>query len=286
MNLTISEKDSIYDFLSKNKKKFIYKKDTNKMIDCMNNLILDYGISFNSLDECFDYLTEHWDKKCKNDSCCNNRKLTSIFPNREDYTNVKTSYGIYKFCENSSCNYKSISERQMGDNNTCHRMSDESFRSMCEKNSLIMKNKIRNGEFIPNITNSWARSRCELKFNRDGEEVIVRTRSSWDAYFQLYNKSFLYEKVVIPYKHDGIEKNYIVDFVDIENKILYEIKPKSAINNSINKSKFKYAKKWCLKNGYKYQIIKDDWFRKNYDENIVYGQPSEYKILKNLKQFS
>jgi hypothetical protein len=87
------------------------------------------------------------------------------------------------------------------------------------------------------------------------------------------------------HKYKKVEKNYVVDFVDIDNKVLYEIKPESTSNSDINKTKYRYAKSWCKKNGYKYIVIKDSWFKKNYKEDLVYGQPSEEKILKNLKQF-
>jgi len=32
-------------------------------------------------------------------------------------------------------------------------------------------------------------------------------------------------------------------------------------------------------------IVTNKWFENNYDPELVYGQPSEDKILKNLKQF-
>ena len=285
MNLTIQEKDIIYDLVSLNKDKFIYKKDRKEAIKYMNMILSEFNIEFDSIDQCFSYLTYHWDKKCKNEKCNNYRKLTSIFPNRVDYNLVSKKYGIYKFCEVKECNYNSISSRQMGDNNTSHRMTEESFRSMCEKNSKKMKEKILKGEFIPNVTNSWAKSRCDLEFLRDGEIVKIKTRSTWDAYFQLFNKNLLYEKIVIPYEHNGVYRNYIVDFVDFENRIIYEIKPDSTYKNSINISKYKYAKKWCKKNAFKYKIINNKWFINNYKEEIVYGQPSSDKIIRNLKQF-
>lgn len=287
MSLTIIEKDKIYDYLSINKEKFIYKK---KKIDCVNTLNtlinnFSYNIKFNNINECFNFLTEHWDKKCKNDACINNRKITSLFPNREDFLLVNKKYGIYKFCEHSSCNYKSISERQIGVNNTCHRMTEDSFKSMCEKNSNKMKLNIKEGRFIPNITNSWAKSRCEITFIRDSKIVSMKTRSTWEAYFQLFNTNLVYEKVVIPYSYKNIEHNYIVDFVDYENKILYEIKPLSNKDNEIVKIKTKYGRRWCKLNGYKYILITDRWFIKNYNENLVIGQPDEVKIIKNLRQF-
>ncbi len=287
MNLTIMEKDKIYDYLSINKKRFIYKKKEVDSIHTLNMLINDfnYNIKFNNINECFNLLTEHWDKKCKSDNCINNRKINSLFPNREDFLLVNKKYGIYKFCEESSCNYKSISERQIGVNNTCHRMTDDSFRSMCEKNSKKMKLNIKEGRFIPNITNSWAKSRCEISFVRDSKLFYMKTRSTWEAYFQLFNINLVYEKVVIPYLYKDIEYNYIVDFVDYENKILYEIKPLSNKDNEIVKVKTKYGRRWCKLNGYKYILITDKWFIKNYNEDLLIGQPDEVKIIKNLRQF-
>ena len=92
---------------------------------------------------------------------------------------------------------------------TLVRMTEKTFKSMCLKNSKLMKEKIRNGEFIPNITNSWSKSKCDLYFKQNGEYISMKTRSTWEAYFQLYNKDFLYEKIVIPYIYDGILHNYI-----------------------------------------------------------------------------
>jgi hypothetical protein len=281
------EKNIIYDYLSINKEKFIYKKSELDSINTLNMLInyLNYNIKFRSINECFELLTEHWDKKCKSDKCLNNRKITSLFPNREDFLLVSKKYGIYKFCENSECNYKSISERQTGENNTCHRMTEETFNAMCIKNSIKMKLNIKEGRFIPNITNSWAKSRCEISFMRDDKIVNMKTRSTWEAYFQLFNTNLVYEKVVIPYLYKEIEYNYIVDFVDYKNKILYEIKPLSNKDNEIVKIKTKYGRRWCKLNGYKYILITDKWFMKNYNEDLVIGQPDDVKIIKNLRKF-
>jgi len=287
MNLTIIEKNIIYDYLSKNKEKIIYKKREIDSINSLNQLIndLNYDLKFKTINECFEFLTNHWNKKCKNKNCKNDRKITSLFPNREDFLLVKKKYGIYKFCEDPRCNYKFISERQVGINNTCHRMTEETFNSMCIKNSIKMKLNIKEGKFIPNITNSWAKSRCEISFIRDGKMVNMKTRSTWEAYFQLSNTNLVYEKIVIPYLYKDIEYNYIVDFVDYENKVLYEIKPLSNRDNEIVKVKTKYGRRWCKLNGYKYILITDKWFIKNYNEDLVKGQPDEIKIIKNLRQF-
>jgi hypothetical protein len=148
-----------------------------------------------------------------------------------------------------------------------------------------MKQKIKDGSFIPNITNSWAKSRCEIRFIRDNNIIQLKTRSSWDAYFQIFNPNIFYEKLIIQYKLNKNEHNYIIDFIDYEKKIIYEIKPISNINNKKNRSKIRYAKKWAIQNNYKFIIIDDNWFKKNYNEELIIGQPSEDKLRKNLKQF-
>ena len=90
-NLTILEKNIIYDYISKNKGKIIYKKREIDSVNSLNDLIndLNYNLKFKTINESFDFLTEHWDKKCKNENCTNNRKITSLFPNREDFLLVK-----------------------------------------------------------------------------------------------------------------------------------------------------------------------------------------------------
>ncbi len=286
MNLTILEKNFIYDYISKNKAKFIYKKIKNEQINFMNLLLSQISfLKFDSLDYCFQFLTEHWDKKCKNSNCVKDRKIGSLFPNRNDFLNINKKYGIYKFCDNAECNYSSIKNRQTGQNNTCHRMTEKSFKSMCLKNSIKMKQKIKEGKFIPNITNSWAKSRCEIEFYRNNDLLKIKTRSTWDAYFQLLNTNCFYEKLIIQYKLNNEEHNYIVDFIDYEKKVIYEIKPDATLNNVKNKAKIKYAKKWCKLHDYKLIIINNNWFKKNYNENFIIGQPCEEKMRKNLKQF-
>ncbi|EAJ4655454.1 hypothetical protein CYA84_04410 [Campylobacter coli] len=66
----------------------------------------------------------------------------------------------------------------------------------------------------------------------------------------------------------GVARNYIVDFTDFDNKILYEIKPKSEINNDLNKIKENAAIKWCKNNGFVYKIITEDYLKK-YKNKII-----------------
>lgn len=162
-------------------------------------------------------------------------------------------------------------------------MSKESFRSMCEKNSKIMKDKIKSGEFKPNISNSWHKGKCYLILNN--EKIIYR--SSWEAFFHLCNEKLKYEDIRIEYKFKGEKHNYIIDFIDYENKILYEIKPKNSLNLERNKKKSHYAKKWCKENNYSYVYITEDWLLPNIEKNInkLENQPDGDEIKRKLKRY-
>ena len=85
------------------------------------------------------------------------------------------------------------------------------------------------------------------------------------------------------------EMDKIYDFLSANKyKFIYvkkEIKPNSTAKHMKNLSKERYARRWCKENGYKYRMIKDSWFKKNYIESIVIGQPCEDKLIRNLKQF-
>lgn len=128
------------------------------------------------------------------------------------------------------------------------------------KQSISIKKTIANGDFIPCITNSWTRWKIGID---DGAGNIKKFRSSWEAAFWILNKDLKYEKLIIPYNYEGESKNYIVDFIDSENKIIYEIKPNSCKSNIKNHLKECAAINWANNNGYIYKSINDDWFIKN-----------------------
>ena len=68
---------------------------------------------------------------------------------------------------------------------------------------------------------------------------------------------------------------------------LFEIKPDSEKNKTNNIIKENTLIKWCAEHNYTYKKIDDSWFKENYIKykNIIYGQPNEKKMLKNLRQF-
>ena len=274
----IEKRLELYDFLfKKNKMKFLNRKDINKSLKNwldINNIIID-DIDIN-VENVFNYSKNIQEKDmiCKNPKCNNKTEFFKIW---KRYPNGRRVYCSDK-CMNE---HRSI--RQMGKNNISHKMSDETRKRLSINQSKLMKDKIKKGEFTPNITNSWSNSMCKIKINN----TIKNYRSTWEAFYSLVNPSLLYEKIRIEYFYKNEKHNYIVDFIDEKNKQLYEIKPTSERYKLKNELKKEYAIKWCKNNGYIYNIIDNKWFEKNYTNNkhLISGQPDEQKLFKNLKQF-
>ena len=270
-----SQKDDIYKFICDNKFRIfnrINKEELFKSFLKENKIDFPFEIKISNV---IKYL-KNIDTKCLIEGCNNERKFIGI---RNDN---RTEFGFRKYCS-KECEYKSISIRQSGLNNTCHRMSVESFNSMRKKNSILMKNKIKNGEFIPNITNSWNKGTSYLILNNKK----IKYRSSWEAFFHLCNTHLEYEKVIIQYEYKNIISNYITDFVDHEKRKIYEIKPISLRKRPRVKAKEIYCLKWCLENEYELIFIDDIWFLENFKINkeLLKYQPDGYNINKKLKQF-
>lgn len=271
-----SQKDKIYELINKNKFS-IFNNKKNKEERFLsflkeNNITLPVN---NNIYNVISFL-KNVDIKCKIDECNNNRIFIGI---RNDN---RTEYGFKKFCS-KECEYKGISLRQIGSGNTCHRMTEESFKSMCDKNSIIMKEKIKKGEFTPNITNSWNHGTSYLIINNKK----IKYRSSWEAFFHLCNNDLEYEKLRIEYKYNNKSHNYIVDFIDKKNKKLYEIKPISQLDKLIVKIKEEYCLKWCKENDYELVFITEDWYIKNLNnfKILLEDQPDGINIYKKLKKF-
>lgn len=131
------------------------------------------------------------------------------------------------------------------------------------KKSLLLKERIKTGEWTPNITNSWTHWNIEVDEKR--------FRSSFEAIVFIYykNKGIIleYESTRIPYILENSKKIYITDFSDHIRKIIYEIKPKSLLENTKNKAKFDALKKWCLENNYTYEILTEKEVKKMALEN-------------------
>lgn len=179
-----------------------------------------------------------------------------------------------QFCSRE-CELKWRSNRQK-ENNTSNRIKDR--KKWKENLSKKLKQSIIDGKFTPDVTNSWCNSRIKVKVRN----IVINVRSSWEAYFQLKNPSFLYEKIRIPYMGiDGKSHSYIVDFVDDFGN-LYEIKPSSNIGAS--SEKFLAAKEYCENNNVFFNIITEDYFNE-LDISIVNEQPDEEKLKRLLSRY-
>lgn len=124
-----------------------------------------------------------------------------------------------------------------------------------KKLSDSAKERILSGEFTPKSNNRRNWKRIEF----DG----YKFRSSWEYKFYRYYKDnnieLKFEKLRISYKYNGKSHVYIVDFIDDLNKIVYEIKPSSMVDD-ITTAKENSLIEWCKNNGYTYQFITEVWF--------------------------
>jgi hypothetical protein len=157
---------------------------------------------------------------------------------------------------------------------------NEIYKQSHKKISDTMKKKILLGTFTPCITNSWTHWDASVVINNQ----IRKFRSFWEAAFYVLNLelNLEFEKIRIPYTHKQDVHSYIVDFVDTNNRILYEIKPDTTKNSEINQLKFNVASEWCIKNNYEFKIISDDYFKCN-AHKINYDQYPQ--LYNSMKQF-
>lgn len=73
----------------------------------------------------------------------------------------------------------------------------------------------------------------------------------------IIGETLLYEKLSVYYKigKNGRDRKYIIDFYDEKNKIAYEVKPASRVNNRINVAKAKAAREHLKKCDIIYKIV-------------------------------
>lgn len=153
--MTNEEKDKIYDFLSSFliKRQILNMKGEERLNLKLDKILIenDYILELPkiTLENVKNYLTSHWDKKCGIKECNNNKKSIGLLPRR----NTKD---IYPFCSKKCASFY-FSNIQKGDNNTSHKMTEETRKKSYKKQSISMKKKIKDGLFVPPISNSWAK---------------------------------------------------------------------------------------------------------------------------------
>lgn len=280
MNQQVTNKNKIFEILNDKKMHFLSSKCK---IKSLQKIIIKYNIKFEvditnyTIKQLLDYLLDYNTNPliCENPECNETCEYVR-------WPNTKFKTGYKKYCS-TKCLHRHRSIKQTGKNNTCHKITKEQRLDMNYRQSQCVKNKILNGEFTPNITNSWAGSRVQLLINNS----IQKYRSSWEAFFHLCNNELEYEQLRIKYIYDDNWHNYITDFVDHKNKVIYEIKPHSNKEKPKNLAKFEYAIKWCKENDYIFEIISNDWFIENYNKmkHLLDNQEDKLIIEKRLKQF-
>ena len=277
--MDVKQKNEIFDIIFvKNKMKIFNRKNKEERL---KDFLIKNDIKLNGFKEELNIrnliiFLKNIKTKCILEGCNNERPFIRYRSGKE------CEYGFSFYCS-KECVNKSRSLRQKGDKNSCHKMTEETFNSMRNKNSIIMKEKIKNGTFTPNITNSWSRSKISLLINNKE----VNYRSSWEAFFHLCNTDLEYEKLRIEYEHGGNKHNYIVDFVDNINKIVYEIKPDRCRTIKLVVVKELVLKNWAELNYYKHIIIGNEWFKTNFSKNIhlLKEQNTKEEIIRKLRQF-
>ena len=272
------DKQTIYDYILKNKNKFLSIPNFSNIDDRLkywlikNNLLQYIEIDNITIKNTYDFLIDDKDRYC---GICNKENKFIRFGG------VRGSYR--KFCS-KKCKHIYRSNRLKADN-PIHNMSTIDLLKMRKKVSDTLKEKIKNGTFTPQVINSWAKSRCDIIINRNGKQIKLKMRSSWDAYFQIAFPNLIYEKIRVPYCYNGTFHSYIIDFLDSSNKIIYEIKPESQKDTKRNILKKNAAIKWANDNDFIFKYISDDWFFENYRESLLLNQPDEIRLKRLLKQF-
>ena len=141
------------------------------------------------------------------------------------------------------------------------------------KQSEAIKNRILSGQFTPNSDNRHGRFLAKYKDKS--------FRSSWEAALYSTNTNLQYEKLRIPYYDTKLNKSriYILDFVDMTDKIVYEVRPNSLFDLSSDKSKA--AIQWCANNNYEFVHVNEEYIQSL--DNIDFSGLSDH-ANKNLRK--
>jgi hypothetical protein len=156
-------------------------------------------------------------------------------------------------CE--ACENALHSKRQMGENNSYHKLTDEVKKNNSLKQSNNMKMKILNGEFTPKSENYLLFGMINFRYN----DEIRSVRSLWELIYWLQNKDLQYEKIRVKYYDSQTQKEkiYITDFYDEKTNTIVEIKPSKYQN--VN---FYDKKKATIEQGYNFIVVDEAYFNK------------------------
>jgi hypothetical protein len=160
-------------------------------------------------------------------------------------------------------------------------LSQEERERRNKKSSYSQKNNILNGNFTPQ-NNYRTKRRIELEF----DNIKYYFRSSWEICFFISNHYLSYETLRIKYKKENEYKIYIPDFIDYNNRIIYELKPKRQFISQ--NEKMNGAIDWCLENDYRFIWINENNILNYIDENICNEEkyiPYYDKMLKGVLKY-
>lgn len=183
--------------------------------------------------------------------------------------------GFTKTCS-KKCEKEFHSKRQMGKNNTCHRMTPETKKISALKNSITTKQKILNGEFTPKSNNYNIKTLIEIDCPMLGKHKL---RSLWELIFWVVNPHLKYESVRVSYYDNDLNKDriYILDFYDPNTNTLYEVKPKKWQYTLKDKMNFENT---C---NYNYVIIDEDYLEKYRYDSEIKSKISDIIVDEDLK---
>lgn len=248
-------------------------------ICCMNNCI------FISWKEGFYIIC----KKCSNDNCLrlyeNKRKVygDDYMKKLLDKKSKSSSKSLKNFAmtERGKLFYKNLgkhnSKKMIVFNQTPQ--GKENIRKKAINQSCIMREKIKNGEFTPCITNSWTHRSAIININ----ETIYKFRSTWEAVVYVYYRFIIisiieYEKIRIQYIDKANKlRNYIVDFIIDDNKLL-EVKPIERISDPNEILKIQAGFDYANKNNMSYILCTND------DVYTMYNSIQNSNIQENIKE--
>lgn len=216
-------------------------------------------------------------KYCKT---CSDKKVFQIGKPLSEETRIKIGNNRKKWTKSSEgvLHYKKLGAKN-SENLIRYFKTDagkKQIQSAAKKQSKTLRNKIKNGDFTPNITNSWTHWDAII----DNGNEVRKFRSSWEACFWLSNPNYEYETVRVNSLIDE-DKIYIADFYDKENRILFEIKPKGEFLKK--KDKMDSLMDYCKNND-----IKFIWINENnilyYINEDIFVTNSQIKQLEKLKK--
>jgi hypothetical protein len=163
--------------------------------------------------------------------------------------------GFNKACS-TECRNALHSFNMTGAKNCYHKLSRQRQLAVHKKHSVTMKTKIASGEFTPCTQNYLTHKSLGVVVNG----VERKVRSTWELVWWALHPTFSYETLRLPYSTAGEHHTYIVDFVDLDGRCVYELKPTKYQSGRVFNAKRRALKKWAETNNMMVQYIDERYF--------------------------